>query len=98
MKSAAVLKRGKREGCLLEDDDINCMCLHFWEVCVLWGGAFLLASKIDPTPEDEHTYQRFVDAVLHGSQVLQCPIMPKVHIMVRHIAWQMINIPGGDGG
>ena len=94
---AALLKRGKSEGCLLEDDDIDCMCLHFQEVFVLWDGAFSLARKIDPTPEDEHTYQRFVNAALHGSQVLQCPIMPKVHIVVRHIGWQMINIPGGLG-
>jgi hypothetical protein len=90
--------RGKWDGCPLEDDDIDCMCLHFREVFLLWDGSFSLARKIDPTPEDEHTYQMFVDTALHGSQVLQCSIMPKVHIMVRHIAWQMINIPGRVGG
>ncbi len=50
---AAILTRGKHEGCPLEDNDIDCMCLDFWEVFVLWDGAFLLVRKIDPTPEDE---------------------------------------------
>jgi hypothetical protein len=61
----------------------------------LWDGTFSLARTIHPTPEDAHTYQRFVDVALHGSKILQCPIMPKVHIMLRHVAWQMIHIRGG---
>jgi hypothetical protein len=94
---AAICKEGKREDCLLTDADIDCMCLHFWEVYVLWDGAFSLARTINPTDEDADTYQRFVLAALHGSKILQCPITPKVHTMLRHVAWQMRNIPGGLG-
>jgi hypothetical protein len=94
---AAICKEGKREDCLLTDADIDCMCLHFREVYVLWDGAFSLARTINPTDEDADTYQRFVLAALHGSKILQCPITPKVHTMLRHVAWQMRNIPGGLG-
>jgi hypothetical protein len=96
-KFAAIFKRGKREGCLLLDEGINSMCLHFREVFVLWDGAFSLARTINPTRADAHTYQEFVDAALQGSKILQCPITPNVHIMLRHVAWQMIHIPGGMG-
>jgi len=64
---AAILKEGKRKDCLLSDDDIGLLCLHFREVYVLWDGAFLLARKINPTDEDTETYQRFVLAALQGS-------------------------------
>jgi len=94
---AAILKEGKRKNCLLSDDDIGLLCLHFWEVYVLWDGAFLLARKIDPTDEDTETYQRFVLAALKGSLTLQCSITPKVHMMLRHVQWQMKNLPGGLG-
>ena len=77
---AIILKEGKRPDCILSDTNIDALCLNFQGVFVLWDGAFSLARKIDPNLEDEHTYQRFVDAALHGSQILQCPIMPKVHI------------------
>jgi hypothetical protein len=40
---AAIFKEGKRPDCLLLDDDIDAMCLHFRKVFVLWDGAFLLA-------------------------------------------------------
>ena len=44
---------------------------------------------------DAHTYQTFVEAALRGSKILQCPITPKVHVMLRHVAWQMIHLRGG---
>ena len=94
---AAILKEGKRMDCLLSDDDIGLLCLHFWEVYVLWDGAFLLERKIDPTDEDTETYQRFVLAALQGSLTLQYSITPKVHVMLRHVKWQMKNLPGGLG-
>ena len=77
------------------DADIDLMCLHFWEVFVLWDGAFSLARTINPTDEEAETYQKFVLAALHGSMILQCPITPKVHVMLKHVKWQMANIPGG---
>jgi hypothetical protein len=94
---AAILKEGKRKDCLLSDDDIGLLCLHFWEAYVLWDGAFLLARKIDPTDEDAETYQRFALAALQGSLILQCSITPKVHAMLRHVKWQMKKLPGGLG-
>jgi hypothetical protein len=73
------------------------MCLHFCEVYVLWGDAFSLVRMINPTDEDADTYQMFLLAALHGSKILQCPITPKMHTMLRHVQWQMKNIPGGLG-
>jgi hypothetical protein len=53
----------------------------------LWAGTFLLAN---PMNEDAETYQKFV-------WDLGCPIMPKLHTMLRHVQWQMKNILGGLG-
>ena len=94
---AAIFKGGKREECLLADSDIDTMCLHFREVYVLWDGAFSLARTINPTDEDAETYQTFILAAVSGSKILQCPITPKIHAMLRHVQWQMKNIPGGMG-
>ena len=91
----AIFKEGKREGCLLSDADIDTMCLHFREVYVLWDGAFALARTFNPTNEDAETYQTFVSAAVQSSGILGCPITPKVHTMLRHVEWQMKNIPGG---
>ena len=55
---AAIFKGGKREECLLADADIDSMCLHFWEVYVLWDGAFSLARIINPSDEDAETPKR----------------------------------------
>jgi hypothetical protein len=52
---------------------------------------------IDPTDEDADTYQTFLLVALHGSKIIQCPITPKMHTMLRHVQWQMKNIPGGLG-
>ncbi len=94
---AVIFKEGKREGCLLSDADINSMCLHFREVYVLWEGAFLLARMVNPTNDDTETYQKFVLAAVQSSAILGCPTTPKVHTMLRHVEWQMKNIPGGLG-
>jgi hypothetical protein len=93
-KFAAIFKEGKRKECLLSDTDIESMCLHFWEVYVLWDGEFLLARTINPTDKDADTYQTFVFAAVHGIKILQCSITPKVHAMLRHVQWQMKNLPG----
>ncbi len=34
---------------------------------------------------------------MQSSEILGCPITPKVHMMLRHVEWQMKNIPGGLG-
>ncbi len=94
---AVIFKEGKREGCLLSNADINSMCLPFREVYVLWDGAFWLARTVNPTNDDTETYQKFVLAAVQRSAILGCPITPKVHTMLRHVEWQMKNIPGGLG-
>ena len=94
---AVIFQEGKRKDCLLSDDGIKEMCMHFWEVYVLWDGAFSLAQKFAPTDEDCKTYQKFVNAALQGSMILQCSITPKMHSMLRHVKWQMKNLPGGLG-
>jgi hypothetical protein len=94
---AAIFMEGKRKDSLLSDSDINSMCLHFQEVYVLWDGDFLLARIINPTDEDADTYQTFILVAVHGSKILQCSITPKVHAMLRHVQWQMKNLPGGLG-
>ena len=94
---ATIFKVGKREGCQLTDTDIDLMCLHFREVYVLWDGAFSLARTINPTNDEADTYQKFVFAAVSGSLILQCPITPKVHTMLRHVKWQMMNLRGGLG-
>jgi len=94
---AAIFKEWKKKDCLLSDDDLDLLCLHFREAYVLWDGAFSVARKIDPTDEDAETYQRFALAALQGSLILQCSITPKVHTMLKHVKWQMKNLPGGLG-
>jgi hypothetical protein len=86
---ASIFKEGKRKECLLADADINLMCLHFWEVYVLWDGAFLLGRRINPTDKNADTPQQFLLVAVHGSKILQCPITPKVHTMLRHVQLQI---------
>jgi hypothetical protein len=94
---AVILKEGNRADSLLSDDDIDALCLHFWEVFVLWDGSFLLARTVNPTENDTTTYLRYVVAAVHGHEAICCTITPKVHLMLKHVAWQMRNIPGGLG-
>jgi hypothetical protein len=57
----------------------------------------LLARTIDLTDEDIETYRKYVDVAVEGHTDLKCAITPKVHLMLRHIKWQMKNIRGGIG-
>jgi hypothetical protein len=93
----AFFKEGKREECLLAYTDIDVMCLHFWEVYILWDGEFLLARRINLTDEDAEAYQTFLLVAVSGSKIVQCIITPNVHTIMRHVQWQMKNIPGGLG-
>jgi hypothetical protein len=36
-------------------------------------------------------------AAVQSSAILGCPITLKVHTILRHVEWQMKNIPGGLG-
>jgi hypothetical protein len=94
---AAIFKEGKREGCLLNNTDIDLMCLHFREVYVLWNGAFSLARTVDPTEDEIETDQSFISAAVEGSRILGCPVTPKVRTMLRHVHWQMTHLHWGLG-
>ena len=94
---SVVFKEGKRDDCLLPDAEIESLCLHFCEVFVLWDGAFLLARTVNPMELDVITYRRYVLAAVEGSKALQCTVTPKVHMMLKHVEWQMTNIKGGLG-
>ena len=39
----------------------------------------------------------YVLAAVEGSKALQCTVTPKVHMMLKHVEWQMTNIKGGLG-
>jgi len=39
----------------------------------------------------------YVDAVVKGSKDLQCTVTHKVHLMLEHVEWQMMNIEEGLG-
>jgi hypothetical protein len=94
---AVIFKEGKREGCLLSNADIDLMCLHFREVNVLWDGVFSVARMVNRTKHDTETYQKFVSAAVQSSQILRCPVTPKVHTMMRHVQCQMTHIHGELG-
>ena len=72
------------------------MCLHFREVFVLWDAAFSLWT-VNPMKQDIVTYQWYVLAAVQGNAVVRCTITAKVHLMLKHIAWQMGEITGGLG-
>ena len=94
---ASILKSGKRSNCELSDGHIDTLCLHFQSVFLLWDGAFSYARTINPTENDVIAYQQFVDAAVIGHVSLGLTITPKAHLMLKHVRWQMENIPGGLG-
>jgi hypothetical protein len=95
---SVVFKEGKRDDCLLlTDAEIELLCLHFREVFILWDGAFSLARTVNPMELDVITYRRYVLAAVEGSKALQCTVTPKVHMMLKHVEWQMTNMKGGLG-
>ncbi len=94
------MKEGKRPnsiGSILSNANVDALCLHFWEVFVLWDGAFSLARTVGPMEQDTKTYLRYVLAAVHGNDALGCTITPKVHTMLKHVAFQMRYIRGGLG-
>ncbi len=92
---AVIMKEGKRPDSILSDANVDALCLHFWEVFILWDGASSLARTVNPMENDTKTYLRYVFATVHGNDALRCTVTPKVHLMLKHVAWQMRNIRGG---
>ena len=66
-------------------------------VFLLWDGAFSLARKKYPSEEDAKQYQQFIDAAVIEHVNLGLTITPKVHLMFKHVRWQMVEIEGGLG-
>ena len=94
---AVIFKEGKRENCILSNKAMVAMCLNFREVFVLWDVAFLLARTVNPMKQVIMTYQQYVLAAVHKDMALYCTVTPKVHLMLKHVAWQMGEIKGGLG-
>ncbi len=92
---AVIMKEGKRPDSILSDAKVNALCLHFWEVFILWDGAFSLARTVNPMENDTKTYLHYVSAAVHGNNALRCTVTPKVHLRLKHVTWQMRNIWGG---
>ena len=96
-KFSLIFKSGKQINCELGDDNIDTLCRHFQSVFLLWDGVFSYARTINPTENDVIAYQQFVDAAVIGHVSLGLTITPKAHLMLKHVRWQMENIPGGLG-
>ena len=94
-KLAVIMKEGKRPNSILSNSDVDTLCLHFWEVFVLWDGAFLLARAVGPMEQDTKTYLRYVLVAVNGNDALGCTVTPKVHMMLKHVVFQMRYIRGG---
>ena len=94
---ASILKENKKDDCKLTNAEIEELCSQFGSACVLWDGAFSYASTIDPDEEDIAWYRRYVTAAVHSHVAISCNVTPKVHLMWKHVAVNMRNIPGGLG-
>ena len=60
-------------------------------------GVFSYASKANPTEEGIDWYQKFIEAAVHSHASIKYKIAPTVHLMRKHVAKQMRDIPGGLG-
>ncbi len=58
---------------------------------------FSYARTINPTENGVIAYQQFVDAPVSGHASLGLTKTNKAHLMLKHVWWQMENIPGGLG-
>ena len=94
---ALIFEDQKRSDCLLTNDNIKALCLHYREVFVLWDASFSFARTIDPVEADIATYRTYISAAVEGHTQLKFSMTPKVHSMMKHVEWQMKNIRGGAG-
>ena len=76
-KLAVIMKEGRRPASMLSNNaDIDALCLHFWEMFILWDGVFLLARTVSPMEQDTQTYLRYVLAAVHGNDMLSVALSP----------------------
>ena len=99
---ALIFEDLKRSDCLLTNDDITALCLHYREVFVLWDASFSLARTINPVEADIATFQTYILAAVEGHTQLKCSVTPKVHSMMKHVeigssaCIKMGCVKGGD--
>ena len=93
---ANILKSNKKPGCSYGDVEIDALCKSFANLCILWDGAFSYASKVNPTADDIALYKRYVTAAVYCHVAEGLSVTPKVHMMWKHVATQML-VPGGLG-
>jgi len=94
---ASILKANKKQGCTLNDNDIDTLCNGYARLCMLWDGAFVFASKVESTDADITMYKRFSKAAVYAHVAAGISVTHKVHLMWKHVALQMSRIPGGLG-
>ena len=95
---ALILKVGRREGCMMCLDAIVEWFQEYKSVFLLWDGAFSFARKVNPMSDDRAMFRRFVDAAVDGHCKIGCNITHKIHLMWKHVEWQMALLPGDSGG
>ena len=94
---AGILKRDRKDGCEYQPTAIDEMMKSFSDAFLLWDGAFSIASKVNPTPDDIKMYERYAKAAVYSHQALGCNITHKVHLMYKHVAHQMRTVAAGIG-
>jgi hypothetical protein len=72
-------------------------CKQFKAMFLLWDGAFSIARKVSPDDSDLALYRRFMNAAVESHRGTGCNITHKVHLMFKHVEWQMKLLPGGLG-
>jgi len=92
-----ILKDGKRSNAVL-DDDIDKKCEEYKSVFLLWDGAFSIARKVGKLEDDDiNQFQIYVDAAVQAHKDVGCNITHKVHLMWKHVAWQMNELKDVGG-
>ncbi|KAL7524881.1 hypothetical protein ACHAXR_000757, partial [Thalassiosira sp. AJA248-18] len=94
-----ILNEGKseRNGHVLDETEINERWEEYKNSFLVWDGAFSFARKNNPEEEDMKMFAEFVSAAVDAHQKIGCNITHKVHLMWRHVEWQMRVVPGGLG-
>ncbi|KAL7553941.1 hypothetical protein ACHAWF_017571 [Thalassiosira exigua] len=82
-KWSKILTEGKRDGCTLEDREIEAKVNEYRRAFLLWDGAFSFARKVDPTKEDIVMFKRFVSAAVNCHTYLGCSITHKTKYLQR---------------
>ena len=94
---AGIMKKMRKIDCSMSDEEIDALCCRYSNLFLLWDGAFSYASTTNPTPKDVEWYTMFSTTAVKSHVDIGCNVTPKVHMMLKHVAKQMSDIPGGLG-